>query len=272
MINLDNISIVHKSIVEVIKFFVKQPDEMLGILKLDKNLSPASQTVYATLIKRGNFKSTQDFKVLQAQNFCQKAMTILPRIFDLRAPALATELQNIMMWTRCYIMLNGMPCIKGIEMPTLQYGKVERNKLIKVLRKECAKLDVDQKLGKIEEKYEGGIYGKKKKEFDEKIADPTIKNSQIKGLAAVISDNDKQKQEEMFLSMSNYAALDELEKIVIDKYAFTYKGVVLAPYIVNRDEQPAILNDLRLRKEFVTDVEKVEKYGLKSIIKEKECF
>lgn len=274
MINIDNVDICYKATNEVLEYFFDDSKEVAGILKLDGRVSPAASTIYALLIKHAGFKSKQDFSTLASKNFCSKALTLLPQLFEVSEEEVKTQVENIMERARAYIDGLGTGML-GYGAQTVKYASVERSKLIGTLSRRFSRQSAEDFEQESAKRHTQSKQAQDILSFcEENAGNRKVKTSLLKDKIAQFDLIELNEAQEIAVDHENRACLSEMEKIVIDDKAFTYKGVLLAPSVVKMHGANSELfgsGSFKLKDEYIYSLKEVSNYGLKAIISPEDC-
>jgi len=254
-INKNFVKTIHRSMHEVIDYFFDDPEKIKGILKLDSCLCPASYAMYMTLVEKENFSYLQNFN-LQSSQFCRKALVLMPRMFDMRAPLIVPRLKEIMLYARDNIDTMGHNLVKNNVIESKpDYQKHERVKLLNEMRNFYLGLSQEELVKRVKRRYTESNYAKELREklstfSDEEFDKPY--QTEAKKISIEVSRIAEKESREVETTKANAIAFTEMIE-VLDFYAFAYKGVVLSPSVVNmKGDNPKIFkwDEESIRREF----------------------
>ncbi len=254
---------VHKSMHEVIDYFFDDPEKIKGILKLDSCLCPASYAMYLTLVEKEGFGNLlQDFNLTSCQ-FCKKAIFLLPRMFDMRTPIVVPRLKEIMQQARNGIDAMGHSFIQSRSVESKpDYQKHKRVSLLNEMRNYYWGVSQEELIERVKRRYTKNNYARylceKLSTFDDKDFDQPYQ-TEAKEISMKVSKIAQDEAQEIEGTKANAIAFNEMLE-VLDFYAFTYKGVVLSPSIVNmkgdnpkiyRADQEAIRREFQEKRDYI---------------------
>lgn len=257
---------VHKSMHEVINYFFDDPEKAKGILKLDSCLCPASYAMYLTLVEKEGFGNLiQDFNLKSCQ-FCKKAVFLLPRMFDMRAPIVVPRLKEIMQEARNGIDSMGHNFIQNSSAQSKpDYERYKRVNLLNDMRNYYWGVSQEELIERVKRRYTKNNYAKelcdKLSTFDDRDFDQPYQ-TEAKEISMKVAKIAQDEAREIEKTKANAIAFNEMQE-VLDFCAFTYKGVVLAPSIVNmKGENPKIYrtDQEAVRREFQEKRDYIEFY------------
>ncbi len=257
---------VHLSAHEVIDYFFDDPALVKGMLKLEEPVCPASLALYEVLAQKDGLINRNAEFTLKSANFCRKAIVLLPRMFDMRAPLIVPRLKEIMACARADIDKLGNPLARVDEKSSnKRYGEIERIKLIKMREEEYRRYEGLEKYEiaeRIERKYASNDKVRELRTIvnnadDEALSSPY--QNKYKDALYELSGYDIEKLEEIAKTYKNIDAVKEMKK-VLDFNAWIYKGVILAPSVVNMNgdnpklfkaNQEVVRDEFALRRDYI---------------------
>ncbi len=243
MINLDNLKIVYKSTLEVFDYFLKDSDQPQVLKMLDfRNLTcPANRVITDMLYQKREYKTNEAFQKLQDNNFCDKAMLILPTIFMFNEAKLKSRLERYMLCAR-----NAIDVMAGELVPknstNADYKPFERKSVLKWYRRKDNRQSDEDIIDAIKKRFTLSERGYELRDEMDLIddnnpyssKDPFIEYDKLK----------RQEKDEIERQLSKNHTYQELKKIS-DKKVYQYNGTFMLPEVVKMQNKNPEIFDLQ---------------------------